>query len=92
MFTSQIKLDNADDILNTYPYTSIAAVAGQPIAPLQAGAHIVLHLPFDFDVLLKQLKKQKITYTALPAPVIAALEERQLLDSRELHLSQIGCV
>lgn len=92
MFTSQIKLDNADDILNTYPYTSIAAVAGQLIAPLQAGAHIVLHLPFDFDVLLKQLKKQKITYTALPAPVIAALEERQLLNSRELHLSQIGCV
>jgi len=92
MFAYQIKLDGADDILNTYPYTSIAAVAGQLIAPLLAGAHIVLHLPFDFDVLLQQLKKQKITYTALPASVIAALDERQLLNSSELHLSQIGCV
>ncbi|MFQ5626697.1 MAG: AMP-binding protein [Methyloligellaceae bacterium] len=92
MFASQIKLNGGDTLLNPYPYTSIAAVAGQLVAPLLAGVQTVLHLPFGFGVFVEQLTKHEITYTALPAPVIAALQERRILNSRELHLSRIGCV
>ncbi len=92
MFSSQMKLDGAGRVLNTYPYSSIGAVAGQLVAPLLAGAQIVLHLPFSFDLFVEQLQKKEITYTALPAPVILALEQRCDLGSREQPLARIGCV
>ena len=92
MFTASLELNGGDSILNTYPYISAEAVAGQLIAPLIAGAGTTLHLPFDFDVFVQQLKDHKITYTAVPAPVITALEERHNLRSKDLHLSRIGCI
>ena len=57
-----------------------------------AGASTALHLPFDFEIFVQQLKDHKITYTAVPAPVITALEERHNLRSDDLHLSRIGCI
>lgn len=92
MFSSQMKLGGGARVLNTYPYSSIGAVAGQLVAPLLAGAQIVLHLPFSFDVFVEQLQENEITYTALPASVISALEERCDLHSREQPLARIGCV
>jgi len=92
MFTANLKLNGGDSVLNTYPYISVEAVAGQLIAPLLAGASTTLHLPFDFDIFVQQLKDHQITCTAVPAPVITALEERHNLRSDDMHLSRIGCV
>ncbi len=92
MFSSHMKLGPGGRVLNTYPYSSIGAVAGQLVAPLLAGARTVLHLPFSFDVFVRQLQENEITYTALPAPVISALEERCDLGSSALPLARIGCI
>lgn len=92
MFAENLDLNGGDNILNTYPYISIEAVAGQLIAPLIAGASTSLHLPFEFEIFARQLKDHQITYTAVPAPVITALEERLNLRSGDLHLSRIGCI
>ena len=90
--TVNLTLNGGDSVLNTYPFISIEAVAGQLIAPLIAGAGTTLHLPFNFDIFVQQLKDHQITYTAVPAPVISALEERHNLRSDDLHLSRIGCI
>ncbi len=92
LFAAQLKLSSSDVVLNTYPFTGIASLAGQLVAPLLTGCEVVQHLPFDFDVFLQQLKQHDITYTAVPAPVIAALEERHNLRSGELRLGRLGCV
>ncbi len=92
LFAAKLNLNSGDSVLNTYPYISVEAVAGQLIAPLIAGAGTTLHLPFDFDIFAQQLKDHQITYTAVPAPVIAALEERENLRSEDMHLSRIGCI
>jgi len=92
IFASNLKLTSSDTVLNTYPYISIEAVAGQLIAPLIAGAGTTLHLPFNFEVFVQQLKDHRITYTAVPAPVITALEERHNMRSDDLNLSRIGCI
>ncbi|MEM8744529.1 MAG: class I adenylate-forming enzyme family protein [Pseudomonadota bacterium] len=91
-FGAELKLRRSDKVLNTYPLTSASALAGQLVAPLLAGCQINLHLPFDFDVFVNQLEEQDITYAALPAPVIAALEERHDLRRGDLRLNRIGCV
>jgi non-ribosomal peptide synthetase component E (peptide arylation enzyme) len=92
LFSAQLKLGGSDVMLNTYPFTSIAALAGHLVAPLLTGCEVVQHLPFDFDVFLQQLNAHDVTYTAVPAPVIAALEERNNLRSGALRLNRLGCV
>ena len=92
MFLSHMKLGGSGRVLNTYPYSSIGAVAGQLVAPLMAGAQIVLHLPFSFDIFVEQLRENEITYTALPASVISALDERCDPGSGALDLARIGCI
>ena len=92
MVAVQLKLNGSDVVLNTYPFTGIAALAGQLVAPLLAGCEVVQHLPFNFEVFLQQLKRHDVTYTAVPAPVIAELEKRHNLRSGDLHLTRLGCV
>ncbi len=92
LFGAHLKFRRSDIVLNTYPYTSVSALAGQLVAPLLAGCQVALHLPFDFDVFVHQLEEQSITCAAVPAPVIAALEERHNLRTGKLSLTRIGCV
>ena len=92
LFATRLQLKQSDVVLNTYPFTGIAAVAGQLVAPLLAGSEVVLHLPFNFDVFVDQLEQHGITYTAVPAPVITALEERREWRSGTLSLNRLGCV
>ncbi len=91
-FEATLKLRRSDIVLNPYPFLGAHALAGQLAAPLLAGSQVRLHLPFDFDVFVRQIEEQDITYTAVPAPVIAALEERHNLRTGKLKLSRVGCV
>ncbi len=91
-FTTHLKLAPSDVLLNTYPFSGIAALAGHLVAPMLTGCQVVQHLPFDFDIFLQQLEQHDVTYTAVPAPVISALEERHDLLSGKLRLGRLGCV
>ncbi len=91
-FGEVLKLRRSDIVLNPYPFLGAHALAGQLAAPLLAGSQVRLHLPFDFDVFVRQLEEEDVTYTAVPAPVIAALEERHDLRTGSLKLNRIGCV
>lgn len=92
LFATTFGLRKRDVILNPYPYSSIATLAGQLVAPLATGAETVLHLPFDFETFVTQLEQHAITCAIAPAPVIAALEERRDLHSQKFKLRQLGCV
>lgn len=92
MFVSQFSLSRRDVLLNPYPYTNTAAVAGQLVAPLLSECETVLHLPFDLDVFLQQLKDHDVTAATVPAPVVTALEERGSLRSENSELSRLGCI
>ncbi|MDA7946733.1 MAG: acyl--CoA ligase [Hyphomicrobiaceae bacterium] len=91
-FGAELRLRRSDKTLNTYPLFSASALAGQLAAPILAGCQVGLHLPFDFDVFVRQLEDQDITYAAVPAPVITALEERHDLRRGDLKLNRLGCV
>jgi len=92
MFAGALTLRFRDVLLNPYPYSGIAPVAGQLVAPLMAGASTVLHLPFDFDTFLAQLSGERVTCPVAPAPVVAALEERRDLQSQKYNLRKIACI
>lgn len=92
MFVREFDLKPSDIMLNPYPYSSIAALAGQLIAPVLSGAQTVLHLPFDFPTYINQLEQNRITCAIAPAPVISALEERRDLHSTRFKLRKLGCV
>ncbi|MDH3581749.1 MAG: acyl--CoA ligase, partial [Hyphomicrobiales bacterium] len=87
-----LQLTNADVLLNAYPLTGIAAVAGQLIAAMLTSAPLNFHLPFDYDTFVTQLREERVSYTAVPAPVIAALAERGDMAEPGLALTRIGCV
>lgn len=92
MFADAFSLKDSDILLNSYPYSGVAPVAGQLVAPLLAGASTVLHLPFDYDLFLGQLSEHRITCPVAPAPVIATLEERRDLQSQKYNLHKFACV
>lgn len=92
MFLAEFGLAKRDVLLNPYPCTNVAAVAGQLVAPLLAGCETVLHLPFDMDMFLGQLEDHDVTVATVPAPVVAALEERGSLREGNRGLTRLGCV
>lgn len=92
MFTRTFGLKRRDVVLNPYPYSNVAAIAGQLVAPILAGAQTILHLPFDFSTFVSQLEIHRVTCALAPAPVIAALEDRRDLHSTRFKLRQLGCV
>ena len=89
---AELQLTNTDVLLNAYPLTGIAAVAGQLMASLLTSAPLNFHLPFDYDTFVTQLREKDVTYTAVPPPVIAALGERGDMEEAGLALGRIGCV
>ncbi len=88
----ELQFTRKDVVLSTYPLTCIASLCGLFLAPLLAGASIHLHQPFDYDAFVTQVRDCKITYTAIPASVIAALEDRGDLAGADLSLTRFGCM
>ena len=92
VFVGRLGLSGRDTLLNTYPLATITAIGGQLVPWLLTGASLTLHQPFDFAIFVDQLDAQKVTYTAVPAPVIAALAEDQHFHAQAQGLKRIGCV
>lgn len=87
-----LSLTDGDVTLLTYPLTSIAALGGQMIAALLAGAPLILHQPFSYDGFLAQLGEFGVTCAAIPDSVLSAMRERGDLDAGGLALTRIGRV
>ncbi len=92
VFVDELRLTPRDTLLNTFPAATIVSTGGHLIPSLMAGARLLLHQPFDFDRFLAQLSDHAVTYTAVPAPVMDALEEMNGLATHGRRLARIGCV
>ena len=92
VFVGRLGLSSHDTLLNTYPLATISALGGQLVPWLLTGASLTLHQPFDFAIFLDQLAAHEVTYTAIPAPIIAALAEDQHFRTEGRRLTRIGCV
>lgn len=88
----ELQFTSNDILLSPYPLTGIAALGGMYLAALVSGATLVLHQPFDYDTYVAQLRDQRVTYTAVPARVIAALRDQGDLAGAGSGLTRIGCV
>ena len=84
---------NAQDVmLNPYPFSSLTGLAGFLLPWMMTGCRLVLHQPFDLDVFCGQLSEQKVTFTAIPVPVVESLLGSDRLAQSGQHLSRLGCV
>lgn len=92
VFVDELRLTPRDTLLNAFPSATIVGVGGHLIPSLMAGARLLLHQPFDLDLFLAQLSDHAVTYTAVPAPVMDALEQVGGLATHGRRLARIGCV
>lgn len=92
MAVRQLGISKHDVVLSTYPLTTISSIGGVLMPALLAGAPVIMHHPFDYDVFTAQLREHAVTYTAVPDAVIQALAEGGDLDQGDIHLQKIGRV
>lgn len=92
VFADELRLTARDALLNCFAPVSVTAIAGMLVPWLLAGGRLLLHQPFDLDIFADQIHHDEITYTAVPAAVLAALEQSGQLSARRGRLARIGCV
>jgi acyl-CoA synthetase (AMP-forming)/AMP-acid ligase II len=64
----------ADDVLlNPFPMVNAGGMAGMFLPWLVLGARLVQHHPFDLDVFLEQIERERVTYTCAPPAVLNSL-------------------
>ena len=68
-----IRLKPGAVMLNPFPFINMAAIGGFLFYWLQLGAKMVLHHPFEANVLLGQLQDEKVEYTIFPPAVLTQL-------------------
>jgi acyl-CoA synthetase (AMP-forming)/AMP-acid ligase II len=83
---------DGEAILNPFPMVNMAAIGGFLFPWLMRASTLVLHHPLDLPVFLKQIEKEKISYTIAPPAVLnMLLKQRELLDSVDISsLRAIG--
>lgn len=65
-----IKLKPGAIMLNPFPFINMAAIGGFLFYWLKLGGTMVLHHPFEANVLLGQLQNEDVEYTILPPAVL----------------------
>lgn len=69
---------SADDVvLNPFPMTNMAGIAGLFLPWLRVGCVLVQHHPFDLSVFLQQVGQERVTYTVAPPAVLTMLLQRE---------------
>ncbi len=85
-------LDQRDVILNAYPLTGPVGL-GCGLAPwLISGAALVQHDPFDYRVLVEQIRLSGATMTALPGSVLQELSRDGVFKTQDCRLRRVGRV
>ena len=79
-----------DVLLNPFPLTNMAAIAGMLCPWLQTRGRVILHHPFELPIFLKQLVAEGVTVSvAPPALLTILLKQAPLLDSLDLSKLRI---
>jgi acyl-CoA synthetase (AMP-forming)/AMP-acid ligase II len=83
---------DGDVLLNPFPFVNMAAISGFLFVWLFARGSLVLHHPFDLQLMLKQLVDEKVTYTIAPPAVLNMLIGRkELLAAHDLSRLRTIC-
>ena len=78
-------LEQGDILLNPFPLTNTASIAGMLGNWLLTRGVLVLHHPFDLQLFLRQLIEDKVTATIAPPAVLTMLlKHPDMLDSVDL--------
>ncbi|MFJ2742783.1 class I adenylate-forming enzyme family protein [Streptomyces sp. NPDC087440] len=68
----------ADDVLlNPFPMVNMAGFAGLFLPWLRVGCVLVQHHPFDLPVFLRQIARERVTYTVAPPALLTMLLARE---------------
>lgn len=87
-----LSLDRRDVILNPYPLTGPVGLSLGLMPWLISGATLSQHHPFDYAVFVDQLLATGATVTALPAAVLAELDQDLVLRRPTCSLRRLGTV
>jgi mycobactin salicyl-AMP ligase len=87
-----LSLTSRDIILSPYPLTGVVGLSLGLMPWLISGGVLAQHHPFDYGAFVQQLIKSEATVTALPASILAALNEDGVLRAPECKLVRAGCV
>lgn len=68
-----------DTLLNPFPLVNIGSIGGLVLPWLSLAAKLVLHHPFDLGVFLKQIERERVSYTIAPPAVLTALLKQPAL-------------
>ena len=79
------ELKKGDDILLPFPFVNLSAIIAGLVPWLFSGGKLVLHHPFDSNIFIRQLSREKVSYAAAPpAVLIYLLKTPDLLSKSEL--------
>ncbi len=68
-----VHLHEADVLLNPFPFVNMAAISGFLYVWLYARGTLVLHHPFDMQIMLKQIQDERVVYTIVPPAALNML-------------------
>ena len=87
-----IKLRPGAVMLNPFPFINMAAIGGFLFYWLQIGAKLVLHHPFEANLLMSQLQNESVQYTIFPPAVLSQLLGNKDIINQQFDLSSVEIV
>lgn len=87
-----IKLRPGAVMLNPFPFINMAAIGGFLFYWLQLGAKLVLHHPFEANLLMSQLQDEAVQYTIFPPAVLSQLLGNKDIINQQFDLSSVEIV
>ncbi len=92
MHVQELGLSKSDIILNPYHTTGLIGISSILMPALLIGARVIQHANFNYDQFVNQIATEKPTYTTVPAPVLKALVDNNILQNQGKSITRIGCV
>lgn len=77
-------MEPGDCLLNPFPAINVASIGGLVMTWLLTGGRLVLHMPFDLKVFLRQIADEAVTYSVVPPALLARLLKDDSLDPEDL--------
>ncbi len=87
-----IRLSKGAIMLNPFPFINMAAIGGFLFYWLKLGAKMILHHPFDSEILLSQLQEEQVQYTVFPPAVLTRLLHAKDQIKSNFDLSNLSIV
>lgn len=79
------ELTGEDILLNPFPMVNMASVGGMLVPWLLTQSRLVMHQPFDLMAFLKQIAKERVSYTVAPPALLnMLLKKEEILQKADL--------